>query len=530
MSEFAPLLAVVAVTAAAIIGWLVGRRAARTHASEVSTYRNLIEHMPDALVLADQSGRIVALDRAAETLLGWTRSNAVGRTVHDMVPDWPREPDFAGSPAVRDSRAQHRNGTWFDAELAVASIRRDEGWLVAGILRDLSRRKQAQAQLRLLRKMEAVASVTGGLAHDFNNLLTVILNILHVVNEKLPADSKLHGPVALGTKSARQGADLVRRLRVVAGRQAMHATTVDLNAAIGVWRESIDAALGAGVALETALEPGLWQIQVDADQMEVALVNLCLNAREAMAGTDRGAEPVRIEAANVSLGADDPDRQVDMAPGDYVRLTVIDRGEGMTSEVAERAFDPFYTTKGFGTGSGLGLSMVYGFVKQSGGQVAIDSTPGRGTTVRLYFPRSRAAEVPAAAAAPLADAPPTTTGPKTVLIVEDQSEIREVATAMIEGFGYKVLTADSGAAALRILDGPSTIDLLFTDIIMPGGVDGIELAAAARAKRPGIKVLYTSGDAEAARLESAGALRDAAWLAKPYLRQNLADAVRNGLG
>jgi signal transduction histidine kinase len=334
---------------------------------------------------------------------------------------------------------------------------------------EVKQRENAQAELVQSQKMESLGQLTGGVAHDFNNLLTVIFGNLEMLERRL-TDAEHREYLKDAQEASRLGADLAKRLLAFGRRQSLNPKPVDLNALVKGMADLLRRSLGKMVEIETRLAEGLPMIMVDPGQIENALLNLAINARDAM---PQGGRLV-IETAGAEIDGDAAAADAEVVPGDYITLSVTDTGAGMTPEVRQRAFEPFYTTKGAGAGSGLGLSMVYGFVKQSGGHIQLDSELGRGTTARLYLParESDANVTELRAAAPVARA----ASGETVLVVEDDHRVRRISVNRLEELGYAVLEADSGAAALLMLDRDEPIDLLFTDIVMPGGMTGVDLA------------------------------------------------------
>jgi CheY-like chemotaxis protein len=331
------------------------------------------------------------------------------------------------------------------------------------------------------------------------------------------------GPrIAAAQRAAGRGAQLTQRLLTFARRQSLNPRTVELNGLVSGMADLLRRTLGEATELGLALDDGLWTTLADPAQVENALLNLAINARDAM---PRGGR-LMVETGNVALDADYATQEPEVAPGDYVMLAVSDTGTGMAPDVLERAFEPFFTTKQPGQGTGLGLSTVYGFAKQSGGHVKIYSEPGRGTTVRLYLPR--VADATGAAPRPSREAA-MPRGSETVLVVEDGADVRALAVGMVDALGYKVLEAADGPSALALLRMRRDVDLLFTDMVMPGGMTGSELSRAARALNPTLAVVYTSGYTEAAIARSGEIEPDIELLSKPYRRQALARALRAAL-
>ncbi len=384
---------------------------------------------------------------------------------------------------------------------------------VAGVLR----RRRFQAQLRQAQRLEAVGQLTGGIAHDFNNLLTVVLGNADLLANV--ADAEVRAQAMLIRDAAERGAALTSRLLAFARRQPLEPEAVDVSRLIVDMEPLVRRAMGEAVDVRFRAAACRWRAMVDPSQLESALLNLCLNARDAMPGGGR----LTIETADVELDQDYAEANDGVVPGSYVVVAVSDTGTGMEQPVLARVFEPFFTTKGVGHGSGLGLSMVYGFARQSGGHVKIYSEVGVGTTVRLYLPRVEAG-ADAARPAPV-PTPAVTGGRETVLLVEDDELVRAHAEMLLRSLGYRVLGVGAGRAALDLLRREPTIDLLFTDVVLPGGMNGKELSERARELRPGLPVLFTSGYTEGA-MQHQGRLDMVPMLGKPYRRQELASKVR----
>ncbi|MBV8651643.1 MAG: response regulator, partial [Alphaproteobacteria bacterium] len=348
----------------------------------------------------------------------------------------------------------------------------------------------------------------------FNNLLTVISGNLEMLERRLK-DGEQREILNEAQEAAQLGAELSKRLLAFGRRQSLNPKLIDLEALVAGMVDLLRRSLGATVEIETRLAGGLPMIMVDPGQVENALLNLAVNARDAMPHGGR----LIIETSSAEVDADFAAIHSEIALGKYVTLAVTDTGTGMTPEVRQRAFEPFFTTKGPGTGSGLGLSMVYGFAKQSGGHVLLYSEPGLGTTVRLYLP----AQENAATAGRAQDDAATALAPRgeTILVVEDDPRVRRVSVRRLRELGYDVIEADSGPAALTVLDREEPLDLLFTDIVMAGGMTGVELAQEARRRRPRLKILFTSGYAEPAVIKKGQLTMHAGWLGKPYSSDQL---------
>jgi PAS domain S-box-containing protein len=389
---------------------------------------------------------------------------------------------------------------------------------LAGVCQDITEREAAAAQLVQAQKMESVGQLTGGLAHDFNNLLAVIIGNLDLLAEEFPVDAPARDLADTALQAALKGSELTRQLLAFSRRQPLDPMVLDLNELIAgmdpLWRRS----LGGAILVQLNLAPDLWAAKVDRAQMESALLNLVINARDAMPA----GGSLAVETVNVSLDDSDPD----LTPGDYAVVAVSDTGHGMSAEVLARAFEPFFTTKGPGEGSGLGLSMVYGFAKQSGGQLKIYSEVGVGTTVRLYLPRTKLA---GAESLPETEPLSVTGEGERVLIVEDNPDVRRVVVRQLTDLGYEVVEAESGASGLAVLAADPTIDLLFTDIVMPGGMNGIEMVTTARLARPDLRVLFTTGFTSAAASIGGRLTGNDPLITKPYRRAALAAKLREAL-
>ncbi|MDG4549408.1 MAG: PAS-domain containing protein [Candidatus Contendobacter sp.] len=383
---------------------------------------------------------------------------------------------------------------------------------------DLTEYRQTQMALNQAQKLKAVGQLTGGVAHDFNNLLTIILGNLAMLEEGLRDNPDLYRSGHAAMNAARRGADLTRRLLAFSRQQTLQPRLLAPGQQLQEIAELLQRTLGASIALETVVDPAVWNIRVDPGQLTNAVLNLAINARDAMPGGGR----LRIEAGNVTLDTVQAVHYPDVVPGDYVRLTVSDTGCGMTPEVVERAFEPFFTTKDLGVGTGLGLSMVYGFVKQSGGHVRIRSQVGVGTAMELYLPRHAPRDRETVAAAETALDESRLRGRETVLLVEDDPDIRYFMTRTLTGFGYGVREAANGRDALVLLAKMGSLDLLLSDMTMPGGVSGYDLVLEARRQRPKLRVLLMSGFTDGSGQLPA----DCALLEKPFQKLDLARAVR----
>jgi CheY-like chemotaxis protein len=373
-------------------------------------------------------------------------------------------------------------------------------------------------------KMEAVGQLTGGIAHDFNNLLTVVIGNLEMLESRIGHDERATTYLKEAYETAQHGAELTTRLLAFARRQPLNPRIVDVGSLVEQAGALLRRTLGERVEIRCVVGKDLYRALIDPSQLENAIINLGINARDAMPG----GGVITIEAANQNVDADYAQMHADMRQGRYVLIAVSDTGVGMSPEVRERAFEPFFTTKPVGSGTGLGLSMVYGFVKQSSGTVQIYSELGHGTTIRVYLPRAQEGDVTTTAAADAAMGAFAAKG-ETVLVVEDDQRVRRVTVARLNNLGYRVIEAENGPAAIAALDERGDdIDLLFTDIVMPGGMSGSDLAQEAHRRWPGLKVLLTSGYAQPEVL-SRGRREGTRWLKKPHTAIELARTLRETL-
>ncbi len=409
--------------------------------------------------------------------------------------------------------------------LAMRRWRREHDALA--LLQDEVRRREvAEETLRQSQKMEAVGRLTGGIAHDFNNHLTVISSNIELLQRRLPPDnpalSRLTEAAMAGVQRA---ATLTHRLLAFSRQQPLEPEPLDVSRLVSNMSDLLRRTLGEDIAIETVLAGGLWQTRVDANQLENVLLNLAVNARDAMPGGGK----LTIETANAYLDEAYAASHSEVTAGQYVMLAVTDTGTGMTPEVIDKVFEPFFTTKPLGQGTGLGLSMVYGFVKQSGGHVAIYSELGQGTTVKVYLPRFiRAERVPATETCAGTPTHAGGTG-ETILVVEDDEAVRRASAEALREMGYRVLEAGDAMEGVRLIIDRGGINLLFTDVGLPGGVNGRALAEAARAAQPGLRVLFTTGYTRNAILNNGVLEHGVHFIAKPFNLKALAEKVREVL-
>ena len=472
---------------------------------------------------------------AAERMFGYTASEFIGlhtaalhidEASHDRFLESSQQVLSAGEVFRATCGFRHRNGSVLQCEVTLAQLSEFEHseWsnAVLAIVRDVSERAQLEEQMRQAQRLETLGQLTGGIAHDFNNLLTVIQGSSELLVEQLQGEPAKRSLAEMISAAAERGAELTHRLLAFARRQPLTPQRVEVNSLILGMRDMLGRTLGEHIAIELVLGEDIWPALIDPAQLEGALLNLCINARDAMPGGGR----LTLETANIELDDERARRLGEVEPGAYVLISVADTGTGIAREHLPRVFEPFFTTKEKAKGTGLGLAMVYGFIKQSNAHVAIFSEPGLGTTLKLYLPRLTGADP---GEEQLAAPAPERKATETILLVEDDELVRRFAHDQLVALGYRILEAASGPEALERLRGGEHIDLLFTDMIMPGGMTGEQLALAARQIRPGLKVLYATGYAENAVFRQGQLFPGSPLLSKPYRRGELAGKVRTAL-
>ena len=385
---------------------------------------------------------------------------------------------------------------------------------------DITMALQTERLLSQAQKLDAIGKLTGGVAHDFNNMLTIITGTIETLAEEVQDRPAAAATAALIGQAADRCTELIRHLLAFARKQPLHPRDSDVNSTILDIAKLLRPTLGEQIEINSILDEEELIAHIDSAQLANSLVNMAINARDAMPNGGK----LLLESRRVVLDAAYAAANAGVEPGAYVMVAVSDTGTGMSTEVRDRAFEPFFTTKEAGKGSGLGLSMVYGFVKQSGGHIKIYSEEGKGTTIRLYIPAPKGQP-----AAPTAPDPPPPRGTETIFIVEDDPLVQDFVVAQLQSLGYRTITASTGVEALAKIEAGQTFDLLFTDVIMPGGVNGKELAEETLRQRPGMKVLYTSGYTDNAMIEHGGLDQDALLLTKPYRKSELAQMVRLAL-
>jgi PAS domain S-box-containing protein len=489
-----------------------------------------VEASPSGILMVDAAGAIVLVNAETERMFGYRREELIGQPIEMLVPlglrathlrersEFVARPETRRMGAGRDLFGLRKDGSRFPVEVGLNPISTRDGLLVLSSVIDMTEKIAAEAQIRQAQKMEAVGQLTGGIAHDFNNILTVITGTIEVLAAAVADKPEAAAIARMIDEAAERGAALTQRLLAFARRQPLQPRKVDVNELILDTAKLLRPTLGEQIEIECMLEHDVWPSLVDPHQLSTSVLNLALNARDAMPGGGK----LTLETRNVQFDESYASANSDVEPGGYVMVAVSDTGTGIPAAFRDRVFEPFFTTKGVGKGTGLGLSMVYGFVKQSGGHIKIYSEEGHGTTIKLYFPRARELD----AAADVAPASPVEGGHETVLVVEDDPPVRDLVTAQLESLGYTALAASNGAEALRMIDQGAAFDLLLTDVIMPGGMNGRQLAEEALKRRPSLKVLFTSGYPQDAIVHHGRLDPGVLLLAKPYRKADLAHMIR----
>jgi PAS domain S-box-containing protein len=505
------------------------------HKNSEERYRGLLEAAPDAMLVVNEAGEIVLLNAQAEKQFGYRRDELLGQNVKNIIPEGFAERLIADAlRTTAEALAQQigtgielygrrKDGTEFPIEIMLSPLQRAEGVLVTAAIRDISERKQLASQLRQSQKMEAIGLLTGGIAHDFNNLLAIVIGNLGLLERLIGSNDAALKRLKPAQKAAARGADLTRRLLGLASKEDLNPVSVRLDEAIHETIELAGRALGPEIKIFTNFDLSVPAVFVDAAGLESALLNLAVNARDAMPGGGTLTIGTQLSHLDESFP---PVQTGELKPGAYARISVSDTGHGMSRETLDRALEPFFTTKTRTKGTGLGLAMVYGFARQSGGTVRLYSEQGHGTTVTLYLPLA-GESAPAAPELPAAHVSSHAGG--TVLVVDDEPELLEIAHEYLVAMGYSVLRADNAPSALKTIAEDGEIDLMITDIIMPGGMNGVELAQKARVLSPRLKVIYSSGFPADALVERNRTRVDDPMLRKPYQRMEFAAMVRRTL-
>jgi two-component system cell cycle sensor histidine kinase/response regulator CckA len=486
----------------------------------------VLESASEAILSVDRNGRIALVNRRAEEMFGYERAELLGSGIEMLLPEAKRavhqreREEYFEHPRTRpmgigmELTGRRRDGSEFPVEVSLNTAETPEGLFAIAFVTDISRRKRLEEQLAHAHKMEAVERLAGGVAHDFNNMLTVISGYTRMILEELSPQDPLREYADEIAKAADRAVAVANQLLAFSRRQLLQPRIVDVNAAITQAAKTLRRLLGKDIQLTLDLEENIPHIKADPNQIEQAVVNLALNSRDAMPEGGR----IVVQSAKVHLDEDYAQTNVGIKAGEYVMVAVTDTGHGMTAEVRRRIFEPFFSAKERGRGTGLGLATVYGMVKQCGGDIRVHSEPGKGATFRLYFPKGNG-QPPGTKARE--EHPEKVEKGETVLVVEDEAPVRELTVRMLQQLGYNVLSAASGSEAIAINHSfTGRIGLLVTDIVMPE-MNGQQVAEALLRARPGLKVLYVSGYSDHVVIHR-GLRPGVEFLAKPFSREALA--------
>jgi PAS domain S-box-containing protein len=496
--------------------------------------RGIIDTALDAFVQIDEKGSILNWNAQAEVIFGRPRQDVLGKDFIELIMAPSERPKlraaltgFLGSRRDqivrrrREVRALRRDGTEFRAELSATALKTRQGYVFNGFYRDLTEKIATEERIRQGEKMEAVGQLTGGIAHDFNNILTVITGTIEILAEAVENEPQLAAIARMIDSAASRGAELTQHLLAFARRQPLQPQETDLNTLIIDTAKLLRPTLGAQIEIESVFGDETCLATVDPNQLATAILNLAINARDAM---PNGGKLI-LETGSVTLDENYSRMHSEVRPGRYALIAVSDTGSGIPADILDKVFEPFFTSKEPGKGTGLGLSMVYGFVKQSAGHIKIYSEEGHGTTIKIYLP-------PGSGASLAPEAAPAATiegGNETILVVEDDKLVRDYVLTQLHSLGYVTRDAANAAEALAIVETGEKFDLLFTDVIMPGGMNGRQLADEIAKQRPGLRVLFTSGYTENAIIHHGRLDAGVLLLAKPYRKSDMAGMIRNAL-
>jgi PAS domain S-box-containing protein len=522
--------------------FFIGRDMTESHLAQATLReseqmaRNIVETALDAFVQIDDTGNVLNWNPQAEKMFGWPRAEILGKDVFELIAaDQERDElrlalgrilltgqvEALGVGRRRELMVRRRDGREFKAELSVTALKTRNGFVFNGFFRDLTDKIAAEERIRQSEKMEAIGQLTGGIAHDFNNILTVITGTIEILASAVAKEPQLAAITKMIDEAAARGADLTQHLLSFARRQPLQPREVDVNVLIDDTAKLLRPTLGEQIEIETIFQDENCAAHVDPNQLATALINLALNARDAM---PEGGKLI-LETGWADLDESYASMCDDVRPGRYAMIAVSDSGTGIPAAIIDKVFNPFFTSKGPGKGTGLGLSMVYGFVKQSAGHIRIYSEESHGTTIRMYLPPGSGAEAVSNTTVPAA----IEGGNERILVVEDDRLVRGYVLAQLHSLGYATLEAGNAVEAFAIVETGEPFDLLFTDIIMPGTMNGRHLASEIQRSRPGLKVLFTSGYTENAIMHHGRLDSGILLLAKPYRKSELAAMVRTAL-
>lgn len=494
-------------------------------------FRTLVESAPDAVLISNSGGKILLVNKQAEILFGLSRKELLRRTLDEVIPNIDLkqlEAKVSGSDSgpieknLFSTTVEDNEGQEKPVEVAISTSKAEEGVALTCLIRDVSDRIKLESLVRQTQKMDAIGKLTGGMAHDFNNLLGVVMGNVDLAARKLDDDSPLRKRLDTIRKASESGADLTKRMLAVARRQPLQPKATNINRIIEEMSDILPRTLGPDVEIRYSVRENVPAVLIDKSGLENVILNLAINSRDAM---PNGGE-FKICTDIVHLTESNPFvKQDDVTPGTYVLISFSDEGEGMPEDVLQRVFEPFFSTKERGKGTGLGLAMSYGFVKQSGGSIQIFSEVGKGTKLDILLPVCEEEEVVSSMESTKIDSVLSGNNCEKVLVVDDEPELLEVTKTFMEDMGFDVISASNGQEGISALRNHPDTNLLFTDIVMPGGINGVKLAKTARDEVPGIKVLYMSGFPSGVIADRSGMELDAPLITKPYSMKELASAL-----
>jgi two-component system, cell cycle sensor histidine kinase and response regulator CckA len=486
--------------------------------SEQAYVRAILDNVAEGIITFDEAGRVESFNRAAGRIFGCTPSEALARDIRDFVPD--PTPQLIGS-AGREQTGKRSDGETFPMDVIISEARQGGRKMQIAVVRDIGERKNLERQLHQAQRMESVGLLAGGIAHDFNNILTGIITYAALAKRMLGDDNPIRDELTEIEQQGQRAATLIKQLLAFSRNQRLEARAIQVGAVLANVQKFLGRVIGETIALEMKIEPGLRDVMADAAQLEQVMLNLCVNARDAM---PKGGRLV-VEAARAELDEAFCRTRLQARPGEYVRITVRDEGQGMTPEVLQRIFEPFFTTKETGKGTGLGLAVVYGIVKQHGGFIDVTSEVGKGTTVSVYLTPAEKPKtiIPQQETVPRG-------GQETILIAEDELGVRRAAVRILESYGYTVLTAGDGEEAVRVFEAhKKKIDLVILDAVMPRG-GGKELFETLSASHPQTRFLFVTGYSTSVLGRNfKRTTRRGHFLQKPFSPEELARRVRAAL-